>query len=114
MKTTTYKMVVILGTYRRAKCMTGAEFAEDVRLRRAKSGEHFDYIFDKDFIILAEGGFTQLKREEALLYAHYIAQALRYPEEAFIKVLEFEAEWFNGDVFDAISAITIHMHNLKG
>ena len=121
-QTVTYKMMAILAAYRRLLGLSGGDYAEEIHRSRAMSDEHFDYVFDKSFIVLSEAGFVQVKDEEVKIVARHIAQALLYDVNEFTKVVEFEArvititEKFHEDdisVLNAIAAITAHMNNFN-
>ena len=122
LKSTQYKMFVVLSAYRRIACMSGGDFAENVRRLRASSDEPQEYTFDKNFLTLAEAGFVPVSMDEVKMFAKYIAGAYRYNVEKFTEAVEFAVKDVNFDnrgsldsihVVNVIAEVTSHMRNIS-
>ena len=78
--TTEYKMFVILNAMMRLACRTASEYAEVIRCHRAmeKSNDHDGYIFDRNFIQLADSGYVRVTFEEVDIFVSHVSRVYEF------------------------------------
>lgn len=86
-----YKMVYILSRLRRLSALNGETVPSAMYKALDKELCPEDYIYDNNFLMMAELGNIQLNEEAVKKYAEYIAAAYKYDFSKFYSALKYEA-----------------------
>jgi hypothetical protein len=101
-----YKMFVILCAMMRMACRTTSEYAEEIRRRRAMENvDHDGYVFDRDFVTLADAGYVRVNISEVDVLISYVSKVYGFNPMKMKKVVEkvaLEASFKDGVYKDAL------------
>lgn len=121
-KSIQFRMCSILSAYRRMACLVGVAFSEQMREYYSKNKKEKNYVVDKNFLTLVDGGFIVLYENEIQMYAKYICEAYGYDYDEFYILLRDEAGELkitddtkknNRSIAEAIMSITMCLNSCE-